>query len=291
MQCLRRQFLKTVLQGTVCLELTYFSGCMPIQHINRRQRKPNIILICTHGLSCMDLGCYGQKQVKTPHLDRMAKQGKIFTRFYACTLDYTIAEIIKRAGYMTGCIGIWSKENSPAAASPFQSGFDYFFGYSDSDNIAKMDYTPDLFLQESLAFIEEYADQAFFLCLSGILPDTHISQDLKYRLSSVACIDHYIYCILKKIRKLGLDSDTVVFFTSYTCSNSNTASKINAYNSMAKAPLIVRWPGKIKPGITDHISTFRDFKVTLACLSGASARYDCPGDSLLPVLSGYGIGY
>src|SRR5215471_8062092 len=45
--------------------------------------KPNIIFILADDLGYGDLGCYGQKRIRTPNLDRMAAEGLRFTQFYA----------------------------------------------------------------------------------------------------------------------------------------------------------------------------------------------------------------
>ena len=45
--------------------------------------KPNIIFILVDDLGYGDLGCYGQKMIKTPHLDQMAQDGVRFTQHYA----------------------------------------------------------------------------------------------------------------------------------------------------------------------------------------------------------------
>ncbi len=51
------------------------------------RKQPNIVLILADDLGYGDLGCFGQKTLKTPRLDGMAKQGMRFTQFYAgCTV-------------------------------------------------------------------------------------------------------------------------------------------------------------------------------------------------------------
>ena len=51
------------------------------------ERKPNVIFILADDLGYGELGCYGQKLIQTPNLDRMAAEGMRFTQFYAgCTV-------------------------------------------------------------------------------------------------------------------------------------------------------------------------------------------------------------
>jgi arylsulfatase A-like enzyme len=131
----------------------------------RRANKPNIIFIMADDLGYGELGCYGQQKIKTPNIDRMAREGLRFTRFYAgatvCapsrsvlmtgqhtghttvrgnapakdrapqTLrsnDVTVAEILKSAGYKTALIGKWGLGMNDEG-HPNRQGFDYFFGY------------------------------------------------------------------------------------------------------------------------------------------------------------------
>ena len=58
------------------LSLTFFAGAFA-------QSKPNLIFIMADDLGYGDLGCFGQKLIKTPRLDQMAKEGMKFTRFYS----------------------------------------------------------------------------------------------------------------------------------------------------------------------------------------------------------------
>ena len=48
-----------------------------------KETKPNIIFIMADDLGYAELGSYGQKKIKTPHLDRLAKHGMRFTRNYS----------------------------------------------------------------------------------------------------------------------------------------------------------------------------------------------------------------
>lgn len=125
--------------------------------------KPNIVFILADDLGYADLSCYGATEIKTPNLDRMAKEGVRFTDFYApagvCTpsraslmtgcypkrvdlhvavlppdthsglnpKEVTIAELLKEVGYTTGCIGKWHLGLLPEVM-PNAQGFDYYFG-------------------------------------------------------------------------------------------------------------------------------------------------------------------
>src|SRR5688572_19696914 len=105
----------------------------------RAQGGPNIIFILADDLGYGDLGCYGQKKIKTPNLDRMAAEGMRFTQCYAGTTvcapsrsslltgqhtghtrirgnqayplkaeDITVAEVLKQGGFKTGVFGKWA---------------------------------------------------------------------------------------------------------------------------------------------------------------------------------------
>jgi len=130
--------------------------------------KPNIVFILADDLGYGELGCFGQKKIKTPNLDRMAAEGMRFTQFYAGSTvcapsrsvlmtglhtghtrvrgnagqqnplaqslradDITVAKLLKGAGYATALCGKWGlgDEGEAAVGLPTRQGFDYFFGY------------------------------------------------------------------------------------------------------------------------------------------------------------------
>jgi arylsulfatase A len=130
-------------------------------------RPPNVVFILADDLGVHELGCYGQKLIRTPNVDRMAKEGTKFTRFYAgnavcapsrCVLmtgkhpghaavrnnkatppegqhplpadEVTVAEVLKAKGYVTGAAGKWGLGMWDTPGSPLKQGFDHFFGYN-----------------------------------------------------------------------------------------------------------------------------------------------------------------
>ncbi len=124
--------------------------------------KPNLIVILADDLGYGDLGCYGQKLLKTPRLDAMAAGGLRFTQFYAgspvcapsrCVMltgrhagravvrgnslepvalkrgELTVASLLQGAGYATACIGKWGVGAPRELTNPNDAGFGHFFGY------------------------------------------------------------------------------------------------------------------------------------------------------------------
>lgn len=125
---------------------------------------PNIILIISDDLGYGDVGCFGQKKIETPNIDRLAAEGIRFTQAYAgsavcapsrSTLmegkhsgharvrgnnykdyreslqpgDFTIPMMLKEAGYVTGLFGKWGLGLHNQYGIPLKMGFDRFFGY------------------------------------------------------------------------------------------------------------------------------------------------------------------
>ena len=125
--------------------------------------RPNIIFILADDMGYGDAGCYGQKTLATPNIDRMAAEGMRFTRHYAgCTVcapsrcvlmtglhtghcrvrgngpgaipdtDLTVPKLLKNAGYTTAGIGKYGLGLPLPPDDPQKKGFDYFFGYVDT---------------------------------------------------------------------------------------------------------------------------------------------------------------
>ncbi len=132
--------------------------------------KPNFVLIFTDDQGYGDLGCFGSTTIRTPHLDRLAREGRKFTSFVSassvCTPsraalltgsypkrvgmakgvlfptsttglhpdEHTIADHLKQQGYATACFGKWHLGHHPETL-PRQHGFDVYFGIPYSNDM------------------------------------------------------------------------------------------------------------------------------------------------------------
>jgi arylsulfatase A-like enzyme len=353
--------------------------------------RPNIILIMADDLGYGDLGCYGQKKILTPGIDRLAAEGMRFTQAYAgssvcapsrCSLmtgmhnghnrirdnlphgvylqpdDVTVAEVLKQAGYKTGAIGKWALGDPGSWGVPNYQGFDYWYGHLKQDlaiyyypthlwendkfvmlqdlvminDVGKMvgnragkrvKYTHDLFTEKALSFIEQHAEDPFFLYLPYSLP--HFSdypndtpdhfmvpsdepytergwpQIAKNYAAMISRVDRDVGRIMELLKKLGIDENTIVFFTSdngsyqgmpivrdFFDSNADLrGGKRDLYEGGVRVPMIARWPGRIPAGkVSNQVWAFWDFLPTAAELAGLPVPRNIDGISMLPALLG-----
>lgn len=146
-------------------------------------RKPNIVFILADDLGYGDVGCYGQRKIRTPNIDRLAKDGMRFARAYAgstvcapsrCALmtglhtghcrtrgnggggsprsnvplapgDPCVAEVLKKAGYATALVGKWGLGEENSTGIPTKKGFDHFYGYLNQHHAHN--YYPDYLIR------------------------------------------------------------------------------------------------------------------------------------------------
>lgn len=116
---------------------------------------PNILIVFTDDQGYADLGCFGSPKNMTPNMDRLAREGTMFTSFYAQPVcgpsrsalltgrypdrskgwgmpgsEVTFAEMLKEAGYQTACIGKWDVSSRAPILDrmPNAQGFDFYYG-------------------------------------------------------------------------------------------------------------------------------------------------------------------
>lgn len=162
---------RNLVLGTSGLAIVLFSGSL--YSFNKAEKqvilpaKPNIIYIMADDLGYGEVGFTGQTKIKTPNIDKLAKEGMIFNQHYAGTSvcgpsraalmtgintahahvrelsawtasgksidlgsdEVTVASELKRAGYATAIIGKWGLDEGNTTGNTLDHGFDYFYGY------------------------------------------------------------------------------------------------------------------------------------------------------------------
>jgi len=178
----RRDFLKAFSAGAAAIAVPGFLSAMGTPRV-----RPNIVFIMADDLGYNDLGCYGQKKIKTPNIDKLALEGTRFTDAYAgstvcapsrCSLmtgmhnghnrlrdnlpnsiwlrpdDLTVAEVLKRAGYKTAGIGKWGLGIPGSWGVPNYQGFDYWYGHIDQ-NYAHFYYPDCLWENDEVVMLQK----------------------------------------------------------------------------------------------------------------------------------------
>ena len=286
----RRDLLKAMGLGTAAAATGGLRAAAATAAEAKAGRKPNFVVIFVDDMGYGDIEPFGSTLNNTPHLNRMAKEGMKLTSFYvACGVcspsraalmtgcypirvglatgswhgvlfpgdkhglnpkEVTIADMLKGAGYATGCFGKWHLGDQPQFM-PNSQGFDYYYGIPYSNDmwpgLKRWDF-PSLpimrngkvagevktltdqgllckqFTDEAVAFIRSHKDEPFFV----YLPHAFVHHPRAARPEFVAKaknpdkvtgaqieeVDWSAGQILAVLRELKLDSNTLVIFTS-----------------------------------------------------------------------------
>ncbi len=240
--------------------------------------------------------------------------------------EITIAEILKSRGYATCCIGKWHLGDQPKFL-PTRQGFDYYYGIPYSNDMGGSKQTkPPLplmrnetvieapanqntltqrYTAEATKFIKKNKDRPFFIYLphSMVHNPLHASKDFRGKSANarygdaVEEIDFSTGRILNTLRKLKLDKNTLVVFTSDNgASNQFGGSnaplrghKGSTWEGGMREPCLMWWPGHIPAGKTcSEMAITMDLLPTFAALAGASLPVDrtIDGKNIWPLMSG-----
>ena len=151
--------------------LAAIAGFLLVAGQSNSSEKPNIIIFFADDMGYGDLGCFGNPNIRTPNIDKLADEGIKLTSFYVaapvCTpsraallsgrypihtlpgnlgpgskngfpLDEPmISEVLKEAGYRTMAIGKWHLGHANDNILPTGRGFDHYFGLPYSNDMIK----------------------------------------------------------------------------------------------------------------------------------------------------------
>ena len=324
-------------------------------------QKPNFVVLFIDDLGYADIGSFGATKQKTPHLDRMAKEGMRLTDFYAAractcsraqlqtgcyaprvslpdvlspasriglnTSEFTIAKHLKPLGYVTQAVGKWHLGDQPEFL-PQAHGYDHYFGIPYSNDMQRrskargVDVVPlvrdgevvelvyeeeqrplvERYTEEAVKFIRANKDKPFFLYLAHnavhvpIWPGKRFmgtSQNGRYG-DLVQEVDWSAGRILDTLRELGLDSNTLVVFTSdngpWAVKGADAGvatplrgAKGTTWEGGVRVPTIAWWPGSVPEGaVCKTVAGTIDLLPTFVTLAGGTV----PGT---PVIDGRDI--
>ncbi len=231
-----------------------------------------------------------------------------------------VSEALKARGYATAAIGKWHLGHV-APYRPTDRGFDYYFGIPYSNDMqpsilmrnaevieqpVKQETLTLRYTQEAIAFIEKSKGKPFFLYLPHNMPHIPLYASEKFKGKSAAGdygdaveeIDWSTGEILAALKRLGLDKDTLVVFSSdngpwYQGSPGELRGRKGWTNDGGvRVPFIARWPGRIKPrSVSDEPLATIDFFQTALAIAGeanpaSASKLPIDGKNALPFLTG-----
>jgi len=311
--------------------------------------RPNFVVIFIDDMGYGDIGPFGSTINETPHLDRMAAEGMKLTSFYVaapvCTPsraalmtgcyprrvglakgsghlvlfpgdphglnpdEITVAELLKDAGYATGCFGKWHLGDQPQFL-PTAQGFDEYFGipYSNDmwpghrgwpfpklpimrntevvDQVEDMDQQATLcrrFTEEAVTFIKTNKGKPFFVYLphAFVHGPRAASPDFMAKAKNategqIEEVDWSVGRILQTLRDEAIADETLVLFTSDNGGSGGCVNKPlrggkgSAWEGGVREPTLAWWPKTIPPGtVCDEVASAMDLLPTFAGLAGA----------------------
>lgn len=237
----------------------------------------------------------------------------------------TFAQRMKALGYITGIIGKWHV-GSGEGYLPTQRGFDEFYGYLPYGIAAEPPHGPPIyrgtnvvekpknhmeqFCTEAISFLDRHAKEPFFLYLPfsavhgpfvGPQPwlakfDNMTPASRSKYAADVSQMDDIIGRVMAKLRALGLEENTLVFFISDNGGPGGASSnaplrgtKWTVWEGGVRVPFIAQWKGRIPAGrVLEQPVMQIDFLPTAVAAAGGEVKpeWNLDGANLLPLLEG-----
>lgn len=282
--------------------------------------RPNIIWIVGEDLG-PELGCYGDTSARTPNLDRLAGQGARFIRcfthapvcapsrsglitgMYPTTIGThhmrskllkpppAFTSYLRLAGYFVAWPGK-TDFNFDVPKDAFDSTRDWrkefprqpFFAYINlgDSHESKIRASEDELRRITSSLTPEQRHDPARAALPPYYPDTpEVRRDWANYYDVVTSVDHQVAGVLEALERHGVANNTIVFFFG-DHGRGLPRAKRWVYDSGIHVPLIIRWPGKIKPGtVREDLVSFIDFAPTVLSLAGAEIPKQLQGQIFL----------
>ena len=316
--------------------------------------KPNIIFILADDLGIDGVSCYGADSHKTPNIDKLAASGTRFQTCYAAPLcgparcllmtgryafrtgglqngswrtggpgalskdEWSIAKVLKTAGYVTGESGKWRQVGETPkdwgfdeyCTDPTAGGWYWKDSYEKNGEQIKTDmdvYNPDVIQKFSIDFIARHKSEPFFLYYAMHLvhkptlhtPDSPPKDGPERYDDNIKYMDKQVGEIMAELEKQGLrektlllfsgDNGTAVGYPSPVGGRMINGAKASMWEGGSRVPYIASWPGVTPAGkVSQDMVSFADQLPTFAELGGAKLPegVKIDGRSLAPQMRG-----
>jgi arylsulfatase A-like enzyme len=325
--------------------------------------KPNVLVILTDDVGYAEFGFQGSKDIPTPNIDSIAKNGVRFTQGYVsgpyCSptraglmtgryqtrfghefnstarhsglplTETTLAQRLKNLGYATCAVGKWHLGGGDEYR-PMRRGFDEFFGtlantpfyhptqFVDSrvsPEVREVEddtfYTTVEYGRRVVDWLDTHKDGPWFVYLPFNAQHAPLQAPREYldRFPNIAdekrrvfaammsAMDDAVGVVLDKIRKLGQEENTIIFFlsdnggpTQSTTSRNDPLRgfKATTWEGGVRVPFCIQWKGKLPAGMTyEHPIIQLDVVPTALAAAGVTAdsAWKLDGVNLLPYLT------
>jgi len=236
------------------------------------------------------------------------------------TKERTLAGALKEAGYSTAIMGKWHLGEWLPEHLPMGRGFDHQYGFYgwgiDYNNyciphnapavfavydwhrnqqpLLEQGYSTDLIANEAVRLLaaqpkgKPFFHYVAFNAIHGPLEEIPRHRDtLDKRSAALKCLDEAVGRILGALDQYGFAQDTLVVFAN---DNGGLTEEVNrpwrgtkntTWEGGIRVPCILRWPGRLKPGVTnDALINVTDLFPTLVTLAGGSLRQKLPLDGM-----------
>jgi N-sulfoglucosamine sulfohydrolase len=302
----RRQFLRVAGLGAASVMMPCHSNGGESPHI-----KPNMIFFLGDDHSVWDAGCYGNKVVRTPNLDRLASEGMRFDRAFTSTamcaparsMLYTglyphrngchmnhgatrqevksLPHYLKPLGYRVVLAG--KKHIKPKSVYPFE--------YIEQKDIKKVIFGKDPFClviasNEPHSPHKQGGYRPEEVPIPPYLPDTPaIRGGIANYYTDIDILEKELGHTLNLLKRSGRQDNTLFIYAGDH--GSGLMAKWTCYETGLRVPFVARWPGRIKAGaVTKAMVSFVDILPTFLDAVGARKPEDIDGQSFLSVLTG-----
>lgn len=311
----RRQFLK-YLTGSSLMPVLYPAVNWSK---NDNKNKPNILIYIADDQYKSSIGCYGANPSHTPNIDKLAEQGIRFTNCFTPSAICTP----NRGSLLTGMYPL--KHGAHANHSGFYDGVKSLPNYMKElgyraclvgkDGIQKQSdlYDWEFYIAKSdehvpgadepkherhrksrfdeiEKFLSSDKKRPFTLVHAASLPHSPNLNKLPNGLEGYDASNYYMDYefgrYLEILKKYNLDNNTIVIYVNDNESQQRRTKNL-LYDSSLNVPMIVRWPGHIKPGsISNAVVSFIDVLPTLLTITGGQIPSTIDGKNMLDVWEG-----